>query len=371
MSEIIDVEQDDDPMDIARKWYLRLEDSSWDETVIDSLNKWLDQNEENRAAFEEVAIFWSEIDTMPEIMALRETEAQPPLHLKERLEANSEPEQKNKVVPITQHHRTPSAPSRRFSGIQRWAMAASLLLVCSLGLIIYSNDLPDGTYQTATGERQIIELTDGSTLFLNTHSKASVIYTDTVRKVNLIEGEARFNVEKDATRPFIVETSRGIVRAIGTSFNIYDNETQVEVIVFEGTVAVNHSNNRTTKLNTLSLSEEGYSTNAVLVSGGKRIAALENGLSVVRPAHPLELSQKIAWQSGKLIFRGQKLSEVIKEMSRYTSKKIIISDDRLGEMEIGGAFDTDDFEALLNAIEDTFPVRIIRFTPLVAVIIEA
>ncbi|MCF6197340.1 MAG: hypothetical protein L3J50_11625 [Emcibacter sp.] len=109
----------------------------------------------------------------------------------------------------------------------------------------------------------------------------------------------------------------------------------------------------------------------ILVTDGERIAVFDNNMGVVRTANDLELSQKNAWRNGKLIFRGQKLSDVIQEISRYTNKKIIITDDSLNDMKLGGAFDINDLDALFHAIEDTFPVRIIHFTPFVAVIVEA
>lgn len=365
----------DDLMDIARKWYLRLEEEASNEAVQDDFDIWINEDPAHREAFDTVVDFWSAIDEMPEIQAIRETDPLLSTGLFSLdVTDDTDPQDIHKIgeniIPLPQK-RTPPAQQKTTLSWRKWAVAAVVLLVTGFSLNFYASYLPPGTYQTTTGERQEIALGDGSILSLNTNSKASVEYTDTTRKIHLFKGEARFDVAKDAKRPFIVETSHGNIQAVGTSFNIYDTEDKVEVIVFEGTVAVDHRKYRKTEITRELSLPQPLSENAVFVQEGNRIAAFENGLSVVRHANELELSQKKAWQKGKLIFRGQKLSEVIREMSRYTNRKIVIGDDILGDMEMGGAFDTDDFEALLNAIEDAFPVRIIRFTPFVTVIVEA
>ena len=349
MSEFFKISQDDDIMDVARKWYLKLEDKTDGDQDIDQFEEWVNANPAHRDAFNDVVDFWSHIDAMPEIQAMRETggsfQEDTPL-----------PAEDENVIRFETAKNT-AGPK---SGWQKWLIAASVLIACAFIINSYITTLPEGTYQTATGEQQTLNLADGSTIYLNTHSKVRINFTDSSRRIQLLDGEARFDVAKDKKKPFIVETPRGEIRAVGTSFNVYDREDMVEVLVFEGTVSVN--NKKRTQANTLK---------PVLVTSGKRIAIFDDNMGVARPAKELELSQKNAWREGKLICRGQKLSDVIQEISRYTNKKIFIADDAINDMRIGGVFDLNDLASLFHAIEDTFPVRVIYFTPYVAVLVAA
>ncbi|VAW05439.1 hypothetical protein MNBD_ALPHA01-1622 [hydrothermal vent metagenome] len=364
MSKIFDIPQGDDPMDIARKWYLKLEEDAGDDRLREQFEQWIGQDPTHREAFNAVVDFWSHIEGLPEIQEMRATGTD--IFNEDSGPEQSGPQEKATIVDLKQKKPVKESLKIRRSW-QRWAVAAMVLIVFSVGFNFYGSYLPEGTYQTATGEMQTIQLADGSTVYLNTDSRLRTDFTDRVRKIELLRGEAKFDVAHDENRPFIVETSRGDIRAVGTSFNIYDREEAVEIIVFEGTVAVEQKKYRLDGIDT----PPKLSETAVLVTDGERIVVFDNKVSIIRAANALELSQKNAWRNGKLIFRGQKLSDVIKEMSRYTNRKIIITDDALSEMKMGGAFDIKDFEALLHAIEDTFPVRIIRFTPYITVIVEA
>jgi len=349
MSRFFKISQDDDIMDVARKWYLKLEDKTYSDQDIDQFEEWINANPAHREAFNDVVDFWSHIDSMPEIQALRETGGSFPGD-------TSLPAEDENVIGLETAKDT-AGPK---AGWQKWLIAASVLIACAFIINSYVTSLPEGTYQTAIGEQKTLNLADGSTIYLNTHSKVRVDFTDNSRRIQLLNGEARFDVAKDKKRPFIVETPRGEIRAVGTSFNVYEREDMVEVLVFEGTVAVNNKK----KIQAATLKP-------VLVTGRKRIAIFDDNMSVVRPAKELELSQKNAWRKGKLICRGQKLSEVIREISRYTNKKIFIADDAINDMRLGGVFELNDLTSLFHAIEDTFPVRVIYFTPYVTVLVAA
>src|SRR5690606_21686104 len=93
------------------------------------------------------------------------------------------------------------------------------------------------TYSTGVGEQRIVKLTDGSIVTLNTRSRAFVRFADDVREVELIEGEALFQVEHDAHRPFRVAAGSVLVEAIGTQFNVL-RQTATTVSVVEGAVKV-------------------------------------------------------------------------------------------------------------------------------------
>ena len=70
------------------------------------------------------------------------------------------------------------------------------------------------------GENTVI-LADGTTVHLNAGSKPTYpVRFAGKRRVVALEGEAYFDVVKDETRPFIVQTHLGEVTVLGTAFNI-------------------------------------------------------------------------------------------------------------------------------------------------------
>ena len=84
------------------------------------------------------------------------------------------------------------------------AMAASIAAVALFIGIFIQTATDSVSYATAHGETRIVALSDGSSVSLNTNSKIEVIYSQENRQVQLIEGEALFDVKRDRSRPFIV-----------------------------------------------------------------------------------------------------------------------------------------------------------------------
>ncbi|MGV3557429.1 FecR family protein [Larkinella arboricola] len=85
------------------------------------------------------------------------------------------------------------------------------------------------------------ELSDGSVVWLNPATKLHVPkrFASSVRNVQL-EGEAFFEVRRDTTRPFVIQTGKLKTEVLGTTFNVraYRNSPRFEVSVVTGKVAV-------------------------------------------------------------------------------------------------------------------------------------
>ena len=69
------------------------------------------------------------------------------------------------------------------------------------------------------------------------------------------------------------------------------------------------------------------------------------------------MERRFSWLNGQLVFRNEKLQQVIKEISRYVPAQIVIDDPELKEMRISGRFTIGDTDALLEAIEVSFNVH--------------
>ncbi|MEJ0035692.1 MAG: FecR domain-containing protein [Gammaproteobacteria bacterium] len=151
------------------------------------------------------------------------------------------------VVPL--YPRSPRKREEVRRGLSRpWAvgLAASLLLAVCAGWW-FTLSSPE-QFQTKVGEQRSVLLADGSRVTLNTASKIEVQLRSDHRVVQLVQGEALFEVAHDTRRPFDVHVGDVVVRAVGTQFDIDRRAKRTVVTVVEGRVAMIAAGSRTDHL---------------------------------------------------------------------------------------------------------------------------
>ena len=200
-------------------------------------------------------------------------------------------------------------------------------------------------YETPVGGHSKITLADGSSVILNTNSRLDLDFSGNRRDVHLVRGEAYFEVVHDKTRPFTVYASNYVVRDIGTAFDVHLSKTGlVEVGVTKGSVEVTPA-----KGGPVSGADKGL---GVLIAGQNIVL----GQKVERPEimSSADMGRELAWRQGQLIYTGQPLGEVLADISRYSNIKIEVADPALENLPVGGAFRTDQIEAIFTALENNF-----------------
>jgi transmembrane sensor len=220
------------------------------------------------------------------------------------------------------------------------ALAASLVLAMA-GVLWFQIQFPN-RYATGVGEQRTVKLADGSTVVLNTNTKLRVDLSDERRTVRLLQGEALFNVAKDASRPFRVLSDRAIAQAVGTSFIVRRKEQQTVVTVIEGQVAVAHSG----QIDEFKSAQ--VPVHAVRVSAGVRADIADRAIKTALVENPANVT---AWRSGRLIFEGATLAEVVAEFNRYNDLQIVLQGSRLSSERLSGVFDADQPRALARFLE--------------------
>ena len=98
---------------------------------------------------------------------------------------------------------------------------------------------------TAVGEVRTVTLPDGTLAKLNTNSAIKLGYAADRRVVELLAGEADFQVAPDRERPFIVEAAGGNTKALGTEFVVRRGQAGATVTVLEHSVAVSYGDSVT------------------------------------------------------------------------------------------------------------------------------
>lgn len=309
-------------------WIVRLTSGGATDADRDALAVWRRRSPEHDQAFRKVERLWAGI--------------QP---LKARLSA-AEAASERTGAPVAA---TATAGTRRIRQPVwiRWGAIAASLAALAVTLALASGTFPLlwADARTGVGEQRTLPLDDGSEILLNTQAAISIHYSEQARLVDLLAGEAAFRVEKDAGRPFLVQTNEGQVRAVGTEFIVHKTAEAVLVTVTEGVVEVSVKG--------------GLAASPTLVQAGQRIRYDPAG---VGPVEPVDLRVATAWQRGKLIFEATPLTLVVDEMNRYRRGHIMVLNPKLAEHRVSGVFDLQRLDAAVSTIERTLPITATHFT---------
>jgi len=244
-----------------------------------------------------------------------------------------------------------SRPARRL----RWSMGAALVGL-AVGVIVVLQPWRDvQTYATGVGEQRTVLLQDGTRMSLNTATRVRVTLATTQRTVNVEEGEALFEVAKDANRPFVVRAADEEVVALGTVFSVRLTPTQevrggaLAVTLIEGKVSVRSARKRV---------DETEATRPILLKPGDRLRLTESGDKAMQGAPRVSMTldqpnvdRLMAWRRSEVVFDDVTLSEVVAEMNRYSRKVIVlVGDESSNNLRVSGLFRTGDNVAFARAV---------------------
>lgn len=196
---------------------------------------------------------------------------------------------------------------------------------------------------TATGEQRRLRLDDGSSLQLNTGTALNLVYGERLREVQLLQGEVLVQTAADRqTRPFVVHTGQGSIRALGTRFLVRRDGERTQVRVLEHAVEV-----RT----------QAAPQAPVRIAAGQQLWFSAEACGA---AEPLE-AHADAWTRGMLVVSDWPLPRFIDELARYRPG-LLGCDPALSALRISGAFQLADSDALLDNLSATLPLRIHRIS---------
>lgn len=331
----------------AAAWVARIDSGSLSSEDENTLRGWLEADRRHREAFVELAAFWDEADVLAELAEL---------------------------FPLEEAETREPRPRTAY----RWAAAAAatIALVAAAVLVTTRVSAPEpeagrsaasysADFRTPVGQHATEPLPDGSALMLNTDTEIDVDFTAADRDVFLRRGEAHFDVAHDPDRPFNVHVGGRIVQAVGTAFNIrFDRDGEIEVMVTDGEVRVTPASDgsaRTAPRPGRVRTPAPLESDTRLVEGevavlGRYGPSRTAKASVLR-LQPADVDIKLAWQRGMLIFRGERLDEMLDEVGRYTTTEFVLVDGELADLRVGGYFRAGDTAELLVALRDNFQIE--------------
>lgn len=209
------------------------------------------------------------------------------------------------------------------------------------------------------GQRREATLSDGTHVTLSPHSRLAVHFTDRERDVVLADGDALFTVAKDPAKPFIVQTGRTRVRAVGTVFGVEHDSGSIIVTVREGRVAVAESE----RLAHLSHSSPEPELQPIAVT---EISLGANQQITVPAAGPMSAVRKVdsrrelSWAEGRLVVDNEAIAEVVRRFNRFNRIQIKVTDPGLAARPVTAVFDATDPEAFIVFLESVADVRVTR-----------
>jgi len=305
----------------------------------ETLNAWLEASEDNQQIAESVEMSWKMGSGYndPVVVDLDEDFAE----LETKMDALEVEEKSDEK---------PAAPVRKMPRRNWWSVAASLLILVSLGYLLrnYFRAANDWEQITVVDKNEeALVLSDGTKVWVNENSTFSRPGNFPVKERRVrLKGEAFFEVVPDANRPFIVETRNGEVKVLGTSFNVRDmaTEEEMEVQVMTGRVQL-QSSDESQKIY-LEANEKG-----VYNKKNKTLKKLSDASG-----------NALFWKDGKLTFEEQPLNKVLRELEKQFKVTIQLSDEKMGSCPFTSSFNDEKLDAILPTIGGVFGMEIKTMT---------
>jgi len=255
---------------------------------------------------------------------------------------------------------------------QKWYwLAAAVILIPFLFFItgkmthFARENKSSGEYArvSSAGERKSFQLPDGTKVMLNAGSiiRISKDFNKEGREIAL-EGEAFFDVTKDAQRPFVIHTSSMDVKVLGTTFNVkaYPEDKMSEAALLNGSVEIRVKKDNSTIL--LHPSEKILIPNIAAGSASNTAAAKDipepaKNYSIGKLiANPADSSiAEVSWTENKLAFTDDSFEEIAAELERWYNVSIQFEDTSLKQFRYTATFDKKTIEQVLNALAASRP----------------
>jgi transmembrane sensor len=299
----------------AAAWLARQQFESWKDDEREKLDAWLSESDNHAAAYWRLKAAFDRTDRLA---ALR------------RPMMDRRPQQA-----------APRKPWMMFA-----AAAALVLLAVGAGVWGYRSLAPDGrTFATPVGGHMTVRLADGSVIELNTYTVLNTDFTKGKRAVRLVKGEAYFQIEHNAARPFTVTVGNHRIVDLGTKFFVRTSSKQLDVALVEGRARLEN------------VGASAHTRPTVLLPGDFAVAtATSIGVSH-KEVH--ELADDLAWRSGMLVFHNARLADAAAEFNRYGDVKLVISD-TASRLTINGAFPTNGAEDFAGVAHEIFGLHVDR-----------
>jgi transmembrane sensor len=297
----------------AASWLRRQQYFDWSDTEQAQFDVWMAQSDNHAAAYWRLKAAWARTERLA---ALRSPVSSPTV--------------------AADRNRSWHVAGRSVVGL-------SLLLIIGVAAMILWQP-GSKTYSTPVGGRETVVLADGSSIDLNTNTVLRAYLGHGRRTIEVEHGEAYFRVKHDTSSPFIVIAAKHRIVDIGTTFLVRTSANKLEVALISGRARLETS---------------GIATRQVskVLTPGDVAVATSDSLNVSKKLSN-ELTDKLAWRRGALVFHNTNLADAADQFNRYSGTKLIVPDTQAAALTINGTFRTDGVEQFARATSDVFGLRV-------------
>ncbi len=310
----------------AAEWLERRQHQDWSAEDQAAFDTWL-ADSGNMVAYLRIESVWQRAARLTVLRQPQsQSQSQSQSHAQSGLQSN--------LQPMRRHISNSHGPRLR-------KIAGGFILAALVGALAWYplNAPAEETYVTAIGGHKLITFKDGTRVELNTDTVLRVSKKSGERKVWLDKGEAYFEVEHDADRPFVVVANGRRITDLGTKFAVRQDE-KLQVSVVEGLVEVEAKNNKPQSL----------------LKPGDILTATAQAQSVAqKPLRTIRAS--LGWKHGQLIFVHATLAEAAAEFNRYNTRKLVIDDPSAAALTVVGTFHTKNIDTFTKVAKEIFGLK--------------
>ena len=321
------VEEDNETAERARAWVVRLASGEMSEDELAALKAWLGRSALHLSAFEAERAFWQRLDPLQETF--------------ERLEAAERGPQPATLRPRRRH-------------VVRGGLAAAVALAACLLLLAFAPELSialRADYSSGSASIRSVILPDGSRVTLDRNSAVALDFSAGLRRVELLQGEAYFEVMPDAARPFRVLAAGGVSEAVGTAYAVRLRDVGARVAVTEGRVAVT--------------AEAAPGVTRDLLAG-QALRYSDSGPP--GEAVALDGPGALAWRQGRVVLVERPLAAALAELERYHPGRIVLLEGDRPAAPVSGVIDLDRLDEGIAALAATHGLTVHHLTPYLTVL---
>ncbi|AOA59830.1 hypothetical protein BFG52_02215 [Acinetobacter larvae] len=303
-------EDQDQLLNEAADWLLRLSHDDLDIEQLQQLQQWKMQSPQHQQAFDKMAQFIQGLDVLKQ----QQIKSQHPLIRKHIVKKKS---------------------------LSKTAAKSLLLFIVAAGLIY---QLPIQRWRAdqlnAAKQWQQQILSDHSQILLAGKTAYNIDYSNQKRKIQLLEGDIWVDVAKDHQRPFIVSVGDVQIEALGTQFVIRRDAQQLEVNMLESK----------TKIYSASQQFKSFQLNT-----GQR-ARIHDGQVSVQNIDQKQVAQ--AWQQKKLVVNDMPLDQVLTMLEKYQNSKYLYNRQRLSQYKVTAVLPLDQTDTALALLQEQLSLQI-------------
>lgn len=191
--------------------------------------------------------------------------------------------------------------------------------------------------QVPRGGEFCLILSDGTRVWLNAETELSYpsYFSGDSRRVKL-KGEAYFEVSRDTTMPFIVETGQLQINVLGTSFNVsaYPGETQYTTLV-AGKI------------------KAAYAGQSEILQPGEQVVLTPEGMKI----RDVYVENYVGWKEKRFSFKNKPIEEVVRDLQRWYDVRIVI-DPKICDIRLTASLPKyEQLDKVLKIIEDIACVK--------------